>query len=192
MSKSIATKTKAKVKSKLSFVPVGAGTQKRDLELSGKHDFKAWGDLVFSEMGTKPKAMGPYLVLNAAHTKTSNKGWLNAINCRNMFADGPNIDFLPQDTSFGGKVEVWMENVSVGDSFTVQFRVVCGYNGTWKISSSETAQFQTNIVPVSQSIDFFIPPVESNYGLVLIALEAQFSNSGSWVFHDVIINKVTF
>jgi len=185
MSKSI---SKSK---KFTFIPLNSHVEKRNLEPAAKHTYKALGDLVAAETGSTPKAIGSYLVLSASNTKTNNKGWLNAINCRNMFADGPNIDFLPQD-SFGGKIEVWMENVAVGDSFTVQFRVVCGYNGSWKISSSETAQYQTAIVPVSQSIDFYIPPVTNNYGLVLIALEPIFSNYGSWVFHDVIINKVTF
>lgn len=187
MSKSVASKITAK--GKLTFVPVGVKTTNRNLEPAQKHDLKKWGDLVFTETGERPKAMAAHLVLSAANTKTS-KGYLNAINCRNVFPDGPNIDFLPQDLSFGGKIEVWMQNVEVGESFTVQFRVTCAYAGNWEISSSETAKFLTPIVPVAQSIDFYIPPVTTSYGLVLIAFEPLFANGGSWVFHDVIINKI--
>lgn len=182
-----------KIKSvgKLQFVPLGAEAKKKTTTLPAKRNFKAIGDLLVASGYKFPKAMAPYLFLNAAHTKVTDKGWLNAVNCRNFFADGPNIDFVPQD-SFGGKIEVWMENVTQGDSFTVQFRVICGSAGNWKISSSETTQYQTPMGPVSQSIDFLIPPVTSNYGLVLISLEALFSSYGSWVFHDITINKISY
>lgn len=184
-------KTTGTAAGELRLIPVNAGVGTKNYNLPVKRDLQWWGDVIQAEFKKLPKVKLPYLTLSAAATKVKDKGWLNAINCRNMFADGPNIDFLPQD-SFGGKIEVWMENVSQGDSFTVQFRVVCGYNGNWKISSSETSQFQTAIVPVSQSIDFLIPPVSTNYGLVLITLEPLFSGSGSWVFNDVIINKISF
>ena len=190
----MATKTQRKLKagSKLVFLPLEGKMKKRKLELSNKHDFKAWGDMLAEAGHELPKAIVPYLTLHAGNTKVNNKGWLNAINCRNMFAEGPNIDFIPPDNSFGGKIEVWMENVTQGDSFTIQFRVTCGSAGNWKIASSETAQFQTPIGPVMQSIDFYIPPVTSDYGLVLITLEPIFTNSGFWVFHDAIVNKLNY
>ena len=163
----------------------------RNLEPAREHSYKTLNDLVVSEYKRPLKAAGPYLRLNAGVTRVKNKGWLNAINCRNIFADGPNIDFLPQD-SFGGKVELWMENVTAGDSFAIQFRVQSGSNGVWEVRSSETAMFQTPIIPFSQSIDLLIPPVESNYGMVLVSLEAKFSNGGIWIFNDVIVKKVTY
>lgn len=181
----------AKATTKFSFVQLDVNANQRKINLPVKRNLKALGDLVKAGYKKLPKAILPYLTLSAAATKVSGKGWLNAINCRNIFSEGPNIDFVPQD-SFGGKIEVWMENVAQGDSFAIQFRVVCGSSGNWKISSSETAQFQTAINPVSQSIDFFIPPVDADYGLVLITLEPIFNNYGSWVFHDVIVNKVSF
>lgn len=177
--------------SNLSFIPLDVNEKTRKISLPAKRNLKKISDLVKAGFKKSPKVIVPYLTLSAAATKVSDKGFLNAINCRNMFPDGPNIDFVPQD-SFGGKVEVWMKNVVQGDSFTVQFRVVCGYAGNWKISSSETAQYQTPITPVSQSIDFFIPPVTKDYGLVLISLEPLFTNYGSWVFHDVIFQKISF
>lgn len=175
----------------IRLIPLDVNAKKTKVNLPAKRNLKTLGDLVKANFKKLPKVLLPYLTLSAAATKVSGKGWLNAINCRNIFADGPNIDFIPQE-SFGGKIEVWLENVAVGDSFTIQFRVVCGYNGNWKISSSETSQFLTAIGPVSQSIDFLIPPVTNNFGLVLITLEPLFTSSGSWVFHDAIINKISF
>lgn len=165
--------------------------EKRRLEPAKEHDFKKLNDLVFSEYKKNFKFAGPYLHLSAARTKMKDKGFINAINCRNIFPDGPNIDFVPQE-SFGGKIELWMQNISKGDSFSIQFRVICGNNGQWEVRSSDAAPFQTPIVPVSQSIDAFIPPVESDYGQILVTLEAMFSNGGSWVFTDVIVKKIEF
>jgi hypothetical protein len=193
--KSKQTKAKAKgrpmASRKFSLIELGPNVTTRKLTPTGKRNFKWVGDMVEAGVGEMPTAVLPYLTLHAGNTKVTDKGWLNAINCRNMFAEGPNIDFIPQE-SFGGKIEVWMENVQQNDSFHVQFRVTCGYNGNWEVSSSETAKITIGINPVQQSIDLFIPPVNTDYGLVLIALEAVFNNGGSWVFHDVIINKLSY
>ena len=183
--------TRPRTTAKFSFIELESHTTQRKITLPAKRSPKAVADMLKAEYKKVPTAVMNYLVLSAANTRVPPKGWLNAINCRNIFPEGPNIDFIPQE-SFGGKVEIWLDNVVEGDSFVIQFRVVCGYNGNWKISSSETAQFLTPINPVSQSIDFFIPPVDANYGMVLIALEPLFASYGSWVFNDVIINKVEF
>ena len=85
-----------------------------------------------------------------------------------------------------------MESVTQGDSFAIQFQVYSGSNGMWELRSSETAMSQTPIVPFAQSIDMLIPPVDADYGLVLISLEAKFNNGGSWIFQDVIVKKIEF
>src|SRR5688500_14776846 len=95
--------SRAKPRTKFNFINLNPTITKRNYEAAKKLDYKKLGDLVAAEYGEAPKFKGPHLVLSAGNTKTS-KGYLNAINCRNMFADGPNIDFLPQD-SFGGKIE---------------------------------------------------------------------------------------
>ncbi len=175
----------------LQLINLNPNVVPRKFEPAGENNFKTIGDWVFEATRKRPVKAAAYLVLSAAKTKVNNKGWINAINCRNIFAEGPNIDFVPQE-SFGGKIELWMENVAVGDSFAIQFRVSCGSSGMWELRSSETAMSQTPIIPVTQSIDMFIPPVEADYGLVLISLEAKFNNGGSWVFQDVIVKKVEF
>jgi hypothetical protein len=183
---------KARAGGKLALINLRSNITKRKYEAASETSLKSLAEMIEVEFKKKPDISGPHLVLSAANTKTANKGWLNAINCRNVFAEGPNIDFLPQD-SFGGKIEVWMENIEQGDSFSVQFRVVCGYNGNWKVSCSDASPIQTPIVPVFQNIDFFIPPVDNDYGMVLIALEPLFNNNGaSWVFNDVVVRKVSF
>jgi hypothetical protein len=147
--------------------------------------------LVAGVIKKTPTFIGAYLTLSAAKTKVTDKGYINAIGCRNIFPDGPNIDFVPSD-SFGGSLELWMLNVSKGDSFVITFRVICGHQGTWKISSSETAAIQTAIVPAYQNIEFFIPKITNDYGMALIKLEPQFASYGSWVFTDVTVQKVEY
>lgn len=183
--------TRASKSGKLTLVSLETNTVQRKLNPTAKRNVKAVADQIKATFKKKPQMVQNYLTLSAANTRVTGKGWLNAINCRNVFPEGPNIDFLPQD-SFGGKIEVWLDNIVEGDSFHFQFRVTCGSYGNWEISSSETAKILTPINPVAQSIDFFIPPVEADYGMALIALEPIFNNYGFWVFHDVIINKVEF
>lgn len=184
-------KAKKTSRKPLQLVNLNPHITPRNYEPAPEHNFKKLGDLILSAFGKLPVKSLYYLKLNAAVTKVKNKGWINAINCRNLFPEGPNIDFLPQD-SFGGKIELWMENVTAGDSFAIQFRVTCSGNGMWELRSSETAMSQTPIVPVTQSIDMLIPPVDADYGLVLISLEPKFTNGGSWVFHDVIVKKIQY
>lgn len=176
----------------LRLINLNPNISPRNYEPAGEHHFKTIGDWVWEATGQRPLKSAAYLILSAANTKVKNKGWLNAINCRNIFAEGPNIDFVPQDNSFGGKIEIWMENVTAGDSFAIQFRVFSGSAGMWELRSSETAMSQTPIVPFAQSIDMLIPPVDADYGQVLISLEAKFNNGGSWVFQDVIIKKIQY
>lgn len=185
-------KSSKKVKKPLQLINLNPNVTPRNYEPAGEHKFKTIGDWVFEATKKRPMKAAAYLVLSAANTKVKNKGWINAINCRNIFAEGPNIDFVPQDNSFGGKIELWMENVTQGDSFAIQFRVSCGSSGMWELRSSETAMSQTPIIPFAQSIDMLIPPVEADYGLVLISLEAKFNNGGSWIFQDVIVKKIEF
>lgn len=176
----------------LQLINLNPNITARKYEPAGEHNFKTIGDWVLQATGKKPMKALNYLKLSAAVTKVKNKGWLNAINCRNIFAEGPNIDFLPQDNSFGGKIEIWMENITAGQSFAIQFRVSSGSNGMWELRSSETAMSQTPIVPFAQSIDMLIPPVDADYGLILITLEPKFTNGGSWIFNDVIVKEVEY
>jgi hypothetical protein len=189
MSKS--KRTKPKVSGKFSFIPLDLEAQKRKFNLPVKRNLRAVGDLVASEY-KPPVAVLPYLTLSAANTKTPARGWLNAVNCRNVHPEGPTIDFIPPDTSNAGKIEIWMENIAQGDSFAVQFRVLSANSGNWKISGSDLAQFQLQISQVAQSIEFLIPPVGNNYGSVFISLEPVFNSLGSWTFFDAIINKVSY
>lgn len=139
-----------------------------------------------------PTLIKSHLKLSAAHTFEANKGYINAIGCRSVFPDGPNIDFVPESNSFGGKVELWMLNITKGESFVVSFRVVCGFQGQWKLSSSETGASYVPITPAYQTIDFLIPKVDNDYGMALIVLQPEFSAYGSWVFKDVTVKKVHF
>ncbi|MBK6826266.1 MAG: hypothetical protein IPG86_05110 [Chitinophagaceae bacterium] len=184
-------KSSKKARKPLQLINLNPNVVPRNYEPAAEHNFKTIGDWVLTEYGKRPLKSLIYLKLSAAATKVKNKGWINAINCRNIFAEGPNIDFVPQE-SFGGKIELWMENVVAGDSFAIQFRVSSGSSGMWELRSSETAMSQTPIIPVTQSIDMLIPPVEADYGLVLISLEAKFNNGGSWVFQDVIVKKIEY
>lgn len=159
-------------------------------DLPVKYTIKQWKDLV-AEAYDPPKAIIPYLTLSAAKLLDSGKGWIEAVGCRTIFPTNPVIDF--QTTNFNGKISLWLDNLNVGDSFTVQFRVVCGLQGEWRISSSETPHIDTPIIPVFQSIDFFIPPVDSDSTMMLVELEPTFTDDyGFWSFKDVIVNKVDF
>src|SRR5258708_3181502 len=100
------SKPTARSTSKLNFIQLDVNPKKRNLNLPAKRNAKILSGLVKAEYKKQPNAILPYLTLSAAATKVAAKGWLNAINCRNIFPDGPNIDFVPQD-SFGGKIEVW-------------------------------------------------------------------------------------
>lgn len=183
--------TAKKSRKPLRLINLRPGLKPRNFEPARENDYKSIGELVFTETGKRPTKALAHLVLNAARTKVNNKGWINAINCRNLFPDGPNIDFVPQE-SFGGKIELWMENVTAGDSYFIQFRVACGSTGNWEVRSSETTAVTVPIIPFEQSIDLLIPTAEADYGQVLVSLEAMFSNGGSWVFRDVIVKKVSF
>lgn len=140
------------------------------------------------------KIVQPYLTLSAAKTIDSNKGYLNAIGCNSFFPTEPVIDFPFGDTGFSGKVEVWLTDVKAGDSFTVQFRVSVGFSpgksGQWRIGSSDTQAHFVDMVPVFQSIDFYIPPVNNGTNMSLITLESKFNSDGMWTFKDVIITKL--
>lgn len=185
------SKSKATMGKGIQFLPLKDNNTELPVDLPAKmttRELKAKLSVVYKKM---PSVIVPYLQLSAAKTKVSDKGYINAIGCRSIFPEGPNIDFVPND-SFGGTLELWMLNLMKGDSFAVSFRVVCGHQGTWKISSSETAAIETAIVPAFQTIEFFIPQIDNDYGMALIKLEPQFAGYGSWVFKDVTVQKVTF
>ena len=182
-------KTSKAARKPIRLINLRPGLTPRNYEPARENDIKSIGDLVFAETGKRPVKAAAHLVLSAANPKTRNKGWINAINCRNIFPEGPNIDFVPQE-SFGGKIELWLENVSAGDSYYIQFRVACGSPGNWEVRSSETDPVTIPIIPFEQSIDLLIPTAAADYGQVLVMLEAKFSNGGSWVFRDVIVKKI--
>jgi hypothetical protein len=175
----------------LKFIPLKADNTELPVDLPGKITTREWKAKLSVVFKKTPTVIVPHLQLSAAKTKVSDKGYINAIGCRSIFPEGPNIDFVPND-SYGGTLELWMLQLQKGDSFAISFRVICGHQGTWKISSSETAAIETAIVPAFQTIDFFIPPIDNDYGMALIKLEPQFAGYGSWVFKDVTVQKVSF
>lgn len=139
-----------------------------------------------------PKQIKSHLRFSAAQTIEVDKGYINAVGCRTVYPEGPSIGFNPTPNDFSGKIDLWMKNVNKGESFAISFRVLCAYDGQWEIRSSETHKNYVNIAKGYQTIDFFIPNVKSDYGLVLITLEPQFDNYGAWMFFDATVKKVTF
>jgi len=176
----------------LEMIPLATPRNLETKNLPKETTTRELKDAIISVYDKIPELFKPYLKLSAAKTMDVGKGYINAIGCRNMFPDGPNIDFVPQANDFSGKIEVWMLDVTKGESYSVSFRVICGYAGQWEIRSSETNVQYQNIGPVYQNIDFFIPSVKNDFGMALITLEPNFTAYGSWIFKDVTIRKVTF
>lgn len=139
-----------------------------------------------------PDLIKSYLKLSAANTIES-KGHINAVGCRSIYPEGPSIHYNAPLNDYTGHIEIWLKNISKGDSFAISFRVLCAAHGQWKLSSSETSHQFRNILLGYDSVDLFIPAVNNDYGMALVRLEPQFDNDyGSWSFFDVTVRKVTF
>lgn len=164
-----------------------------DVELPKKYTSAQLKQLVATAGGTY-KYVQPYLTLSAAKTIDASKGYLTAAGCNSFFPTEPVIDFPWGGTGFSGKMEVWLTNVKNGDSFTVQFRVSVGFSpgksGQWRIGSSDTQAHFVDMVPVFQSLDFYIPPITNGMNMSLLTLESNFNSDGMWTFKDVIITKL--
>ncbi|MBK9733307.1 MAG: hypothetical protein IPO83_18805 [Chitinophagaceae bacterium] len=164
-----------------------------DVDLPKKYTSVQLKQMIDAAGGTY-KFVQTYLTLSAAKTIDVNKGYLTAVGCNSFFPTEPVIDFPFGSSDFSGKVEVWLTNVKNGDSFTVQFRVSVGFapgkSGEWRIGSSDTQSHFVAMVPVYQSIDFYIPPITSGMNMSLITLESKFNSDGMWTFKDVIVTKL--
>jgi hypothetical protein len=183
--------SKKSTPAKRVFIPLFSDTKAAKSPKIANRNLQVLSDLIKVEYKKTPKAILPYLTLSAARAKVPNKGWINAIGCNSVFPDDPNMGFNPT-TTFGGKIELWLTDIKQGEGLAIQFKVCCGSSGTWKVSSSEITYSLIPIQPVMQSIDFFIPPITTDESLVLVVLEPTFNGLGSWVFYNVVVNKVEF
>jgi hypothetical protein len=141
------------------------------------------------------------IILSAAKTLISDKAWLNAISCRNVFAESPAIEFLNDRTDhFGGKLEFWLENLSGPKNLQFVIRMT-GYSqggATITVGSSFPTAFSLVPVTITGSMNLTLGnilqvPTSTPGGLGLLTLEVKFHNAqyGSWQFIDVSITEAT-
>ena len=141
------------------------------------------------------------IVLSAARTVVSDKAWLNATSCRNIYPGNPGIEFLNDRSDyFGGKLEFWLENLSGPKNLQFVIRMN-GYSqggATITIQSSVPTAYSLIPADVTGSMNLTLGnvmkvPSSTPGGLALLTLEVQFHNAqyGSWQFVDVTITEAT-
>jgi hypothetical protein len=141
------------------------------------------------------------IVLSAAHTVVSNKAWLNATSCRNIYPGNPGIEFINDRSDFfGGKLEFWLENLSGAKKLQFVLRMT-GYtqgSATITVQSSVPTAYSLIPVDISGSMNLTLGnvlqiPSNTPGGLALLTLDVQFHNAqyGSWQFVDVTFTEVT-
>jgi|SRR5262245_5432789 len=149
-----------------------------------------------------PEAIRPYLTLSAAHTIDADKGHIEAYLCQNVDPTYPRFDFLVQHPEYEvPEVNVFLTNLSAGDSFYFQFRFWNMGKGKWTIATS-VGGLPVHEIPMAggefQSLDFFVPPLAAadvsdlSGNMIDVQLQAHYQAVGVWLLQDVIIVRATF
>jgi len=128
-----------------------------------------------------------FITLSAQRTWVENKGWLEAVNPRTLYASEPNMSWVPEQGQPVGHLGAWLENLTPHTLYIAQIEV----------GSSGNGQFDVRPVSLGASNNFYLINADPGFQSLMIPFDSGDGNLAyltvshpNWSFYEMTVIEV--
>lgn len=128
-----------------------------------------------------------HVVLTAQNPWEENKGYLNALNARTWFADGPSVNFVPEAGQPTGRLEAWLEGLEPDSMYVARIEV----------GASGSSPLDVRAVTLGSSISAQTFSIPGGFDTLLLQFSSGDGGLGllriecpDWSFYELEVSRV--
>lgn len=127
-----------------------------------------------------------HVALSARHPWVEDKGWIDALNPRSIFADAPNMSFVPEAGQPEGRIDFWLNALEPNATYLFQIMVSSPGNGLFQVSAvtlgSGYASFNTEASGGAQTLAGIFESGDGGLGMIRVSCP-------DWVFFEALVSR---